>query len=36
MGYLLDVLDQQALANQRDVVRNERRQGVENQPYGVA
>jgi zinc protease len=35
MGYLLDVLDQQALANQRDVVRNERRQGVENQPYGV-
>ena len=36
MGYLLDVLDQQALANQRDVVRNERRQGLENQPYGVA
>ncbi|MCA1584720.1 MAG: insulinase family protein, partial [Acidobacteria bacterium] len=36
MGYLLDVLDQQALANQRDVVRNERRQSVENQPYGVA
>ena len=36
MGYLLDVLDQKALANQRDVVRNERRQSVENQPYGVA
>jgi zinc protease len=36
MGYLLDVLDQAALANQRDVVRNERRQSVENQPYGVA
>ena len=36
MGYLLDVLDQKALANQRDVVRNERRQSLENQPYGVA
>ena len=36
MGYLLDVLDQKALANQIDVVRNERRQSVENQPYGVA
>jgi zinc protease len=36
MGYLLDVLDQKALANQRDVVRNERRQSVENQPYGIA
>ena len=36
MGYLLDVLDQKALANQSDVVRNERRQSVENQPYGVA
>ena len=36
MGYLLDVLDEQALANQRDVVRNERRQSLENQPYGVA
>lgn len=35
MGYLLDVLDQQALSNQQDVVRNERRQRVENQPYGV-
>ena len=36
MGYLLDVLDEKALANQRDVVRNERRQSLENQPYGVA
>ena len=36
MGYLLDKLDQDALANQQDVVRNERRQSVENQPYGLA
>ena len=36
MGYLLDKLDQTALANQQDVVRNERRQSVENQPYGMA
>src|SRR2546430_1864499 len=36
MGYLLDKVDQAALANQQDVVRNERRQGVENQPYGTA
>jgi zinc protease len=35
MGYLLDVVDEKALANQRDVVRNERRQSLENQPYGV-
>jgi zinc protease len=35
MGYLLDVLDQAALANQQDVVRNERRQSVENRPYGI-
>ena len=35
MGYLLDVLDQTALANQQDVVRNERRQAVENRPYGI-
>ncbi|MBI2994052.1 MAG: insulinase family protein [Gammaproteobacteria bacterium] len=35
MGYLLDVLDQANLSNQQDVVRNERRQGVENQPYGI-
>jgi zinc protease len=36
MGYLLDKLDQAALSNQQDVVRNERRQSVENQPYGLA
>ena len=36
MGYLLDTLDQTALSNQQDVVRNERRQSVENQPYGIA
>ena len=35
MGYLLDKLDQSALANQQDVVRNERRQSVENRPYGI-
>src|SRR5947199_3363094 len=35
MGYLLDSLDQKALANQQDVVRNERRQSYENRPYGV-
>ena len=32
---LLDVLDQAALSNQQDVVRNERRQSVENRPYGI-
>ncbi len=36
MGYLLDTVDQAALANQQDVVRNERRQSIENQPYGIA
>jgi zinc protease len=35
MGYLLDVLDQTALTNQIDVVRNERRQSIENAPYGI-
>jgi len=35
MGYLLDVLDQPSLTNQQDVVRNERRQSVENAPYGI-
>lgn len=35
MGYLLDVLDQKALSNQQDVVRNERRESVENEPYGI-
>jgi len=36
MGYLLEKVDQTALSNQQDVVRNERRQSVENQPYGLA
>jgi zinc protease len=35
MGFLLDRLDQAKLSNQQDVVRNERRQSVENQPYGL-
>jgi zinc protease len=35
MGYLLDVVDETAFANQQDVVRNERRQSVENRPYGL-
>ena len=34
MGFLLDTLDRAKLTNQRDVVRNERRQG-EGTPYGV-
>src|SRR5438132_8354488 len=36
LGYLLDKLDAPQLANQQDVVRNERRQSVENRPYGLA
>jgi zinc protease len=35
MFNLLPVLTQQKLDNQRDVVRNERRQSYENQPYGL-
>ncbi|HEX8844055.1 MAG TPA: pitrilysin family protein [Pyrinomonadaceae bacterium] len=35
MGFLLDTLDNRKLANQRDVVRNERRQSRENAPYGL-
>lgn len=35
MGYLLDVLDQKALTIQQDVVRNERRESIENAPYGI-
>jgi len=35
MGYLPDKLDQASLRNQQDVVRNERRQSVENSPYGI-
>jgi zinc protease len=35
MGFLLDGLDRTKLANQRDVVRNERRQSIEGRPYGI-
>ena len=35
MGYLLGTLAGEKLANQRDVVRNERRESVENAPYGL-
>jgi len=35
MGYLLDTVDEAKFANQQDVVRNERRQNTENQPYGL-
>ena len=35
MGFLLEKLDARKLENQRDVVRNERRQSVEGQPYGL-
>ena len=35
MGFLLDTLDQQELTGQIDVVRNERRQSIENAPYGL-
>jgi zinc protease len=34
MGFLLDTLDLAKLNAQRDVVKNERRQRVDNQPYG--
>ena len=36
MGFLLDALTQEKLDNQRDVVKNERRQNYENAPYGQA
>jgi zinc protease len=36
MGYLLPAMTQEKLDNQRDVVKNERRQNVDNQPYGTA
>ena len=35
MGFLLEKIDEGMLANQKDVVRNERRQWLENQPYGI-
>jgi predicted Zn-dependent peptidase len=34
MGFFLPALTQQKLDNQRDVVKNERRERVDNQPYG--
>ena len=36
MGYLLDDDDAEHVDGQRDVVKNERRQSYENQPYGMA
>jgi zinc protease len=35
MGNLLDAMSQEKLDNQRDVVKNERRQRVDNVPYGT-
>src|SRR5213594_1844862 len=35
MGWLLPSMTQQRLDNQREVVKNERRQSVDNQPYGT-
>jgi zinc protease len=36
MGYLLDALDEKKLHTQQEVVKNERRQGTETRPYGLA
>jgi len=36
MGFLLDAMSPAKVDGQRDVVKNERRQGVENAPYGTA
>jgi len=36
MGGLLEAMTQDKLNNQRDVVKNERRQRIDNQPYGQA
>ena len=33
MGFLLPAVTQEKLDNQRDVVKNERRQNYENRPY---
>jgi zinc protease len=35
MGYLLEALTEDKLANQRDVVKNEKRQNYDNRPYGL-
>ena len=36
MGWFLSTITQEKLDNQRDVVKNERRQSYENRPYGLA
>ncbi|MEO6444159.1 MAG: pitrilysin family protein [Gemmatimonadaceae bacterium] len=36
MGWLLPTMDSAKVDAQREVVKNERREGVENQPYGIA
>ncbi len=36
LGWLLPTMDSAKVDAQREVVKNERRQGVENQPYGIA
>jgi len=36
MGFLLDTLDIAKINAQRDIVKNERRQSIDNQPYGLA
>src|SRR5215467_10882133 len=36
LGYLLDTMTPKTVDAQRDVVKNERRQSIENQPYGTA
>ncbi len=36
MGFLLPTMDKGKVDLQRDVVKNERREGVENQPYGIS
>ncbi len=36
MGYLVDSMNPARVNQQRDVVKNERRQSLENRPYGVA
>src|SRR6187200_1553089 len=36
LGYLLDTMSPKTVDAQRDVVKNERRQSVENRPYGTA
>ena len=36
MGWLLPTMDSAKLDAQREIVKNERREGVENRPYGIA